>query len=90
MKEIMKDKPDSHKMDSADAFPLLQERVQDELAGYAVEVFGFKLGDTHLTDKMPEAVSNLLGGTAEELSEGMPIQLGGHRLRLVSDEPGSA
>jgi hypothetical protein len=90
MKEIMKDKKDSHKMDSDEAFPLLKARVQDELAGYAVEILGFKLGDTHLTDKMPEAISNLLGGTAEELSEGVPVQFGERRMRLVRDEPGSA
>lgn len=91
LKELMQDTDDSHTMKSADALELLKPAVKEHLLGYATEIVGLQLGDTHLTDLMPHAVKSVFGQEAQAFAaDGMAFQLGDARLRLVTDPPASS
>jgi hypothetical protein len=87
LKEVMQKQKDSHRMESTDVYPLLQEKVTHGLFEYGVIMKGLLLGDTHLTDLIPQAMGGLVGGANEVPEQGVAFTVGDRRLRIVRDDP---
>lgn len=100
LKEIMQGVDSSDDMLSDEAFPLLKVKVEEKLLDYGTMMVGLYLGDTSFTDRMPQAIMNLLGSAGDELAQAsgeqgevqIPLVIGERRLKIVRDrdpQPGA-